>query len=511
VKKVLLIILDGFGEGKEYAGNALYLAKTPTLDRLRARHPWTLLKASGNAVGVPEGTQGGSEIGHLTIGAGRVVLQPLEGINRSIEDGSFFKKQILLEACKRVREQKSALHLLGMLSDQGVHAHIDHLFALLKLAKEQGVPKVFIHIITDGRDVREKSATEFIHALTEKIKELEMEETASIATLMGRYFAMDRDDNWDRTQEAYDLLTLGKGTREEKAENAILNAYEREIKSDYYLYPVVLDERGTIHDEDAVIFFNFRSDRTRQLTYCFTGEKEVGFKQEKAVRPFFVCMGPYSNTAPIVFPAIPVQHNLGEVVAKAGLKQLRIAETEKYAHVTYFFNSQLDHPVEGEERILIDSPKTPSYAQKPEMSAREITDKLVPIIADNKYDFIVLNFANLDLVPHSANLKASITACEVIDECLTKILHQTKESNYTVLITGDHGNVEYMLYDNGDPCPSHSKNPVPLILVDLDTSLKLEHQGQSGGELKDVAPTILDLMKLEQPKDMTGHSLLIHE
>jgi len=423
MKKVLLLILDGFGEGKKYPGNAITLAKTPTLDALKKDYPWTTLKASGEAVGIPAGTQGGSEVGHFTIGAGRVVFQSLEYINRCINDESFFAKPALVEACTRVNKgEKAALHLLGMISDQGVHAELSHLFALLELAKRQNVKKVYIHAITDGRDVHERSAVGFIEQIQKKIAELGMQKIASIATIIGRYYAMDRDSNWDRIRAAYDLYTLGKGTAEKDPVQAINNAYARDISTDYYIDPIILNEHGVFKEKDSVIFWNYRTDRARELTWTFTDEVPTKFaKMFGKVHPYFVCFGPYSEKAPVVFPTPIVKNNLGQVIEDAGLRQFRIAETEKYAHVTYFFNSQIEKPFAHEDCQMIDSPKCPSYAEKPEMSAREITDALLTRFAQENYGLVVLNFANCDLVGHSGNLKASIKAVEVVDECLGRI------------------------------------------------------------------------------------------
>lgn len=505
MKNVLLIILDGLGEGKAYPGNAVYLAKTPTLTKLRKKYPWMLLKASGKAVGIPEGTQGGSEVGHFTIGAGRVIFQSLEEINRSIADESFFEKPALRQACERVKKgDKAALHLIGMISDQGVHSDIQHLFALIELAKREGVPKVYIHAITDGRDVPEQCAAKYIKQIQNKIRQLGLEKVAKIATIIGRYYAMDRDSNWDRTKAAYDLYTRGVGVKETNPIAAIEHAYERGIKTDYYIDSIILDEHGVIKDKDAVIFWNFRTDRSRQLTWAFTGES-IGFSPKKTVRPYFVCLGPYSEKAHVVFPTPIVKNNLGEVISKQGLKQFRIAETEKYAHVTYFFNSQVEVPFPGEDRLMIDSKKCPSYAEKPEMRAREITDALLPRLASQTYSLIVLNFANCDLVGHSGDLKAAIKAVEVVDECLGRIIPAAQKNNYVTLITGDHGNIEYKIYEkNGEPCPSHTTNPVPLILV----SIKYQVLNMSGGELKDIAPTVLKIMGIPKPMEMTGKSLV---
>lgn len=516
--KALLVILDGFGEGKDYEGNAITRAKTPNFDRLRSEYPFSLLKSHGNAVGLPENTQGGSEVGHFTMGAGRVVFQSLEMINRSIRDKSFFEKKPLLDACEYVKKTpKAALHLLGMISDQGIHATIEHLYALLELAKSQGITKTYIHAITDGRDVPEQSAEKYIKALQEKIHELDMgagsATEAVIATICGRYFAMDRDNNWDRTKQAYDLIVEGKGVHETDPIEAIKNAYKRGIETDYYIEPIILDayaQHSTIRDKDAVIFFNFRTDRTRQLTYCFTREAEIGFKPEVTVQPFFVCMGDYSKKAPVVFGTPVVANNFGKIISENGLHQLRIGETEKYAHVTYFFNSQIQEPFTNEDRILIDSKKVPSYAQAPEMSAHEITDRLIKEMESEKYDVIIVNFANGDLVGHSGDFAASVKAVEVLDECIGKITTAGLRENYEMLITGDHGNVEYMIYDEGaekgQPCPSHTRNPVPLFLVsNAHKTAKLNN-----GELKDVATTLLALLEMKKPEEMTGENLITH-
>lgn len=523
MNKVLLVILDGFGEGKSYPGNAITLAKTPTINELKKKYPWTLLKASGEAVGVPKGTQGGSEVGHFTIGAGRIVFQQLEEINRAIQDGSFFEKPALLEAC-----EKKTLHLLGMISDQGVHAHMAHLFALLQLAKRQKVERIFIHVITDGRDVHERSAIGFIKQIQEKILELGLEDRAKIATIVGRYYAMDRDENWNRLQPAYDLYALGKGLKETDPVQAIQNAYDRGIETDYYIDPIVLKPQATIKNDDAVIFFNFRSDRAREITWAFTGENDLGIKIEKPVRPYFVCFGPYSEKAPVVFPTPVVKNNLGQVLAQHRLKQFRLAETQKYAHVTYFFNSQIEEPNPGEDRLMIESKRRHSYSEIPEMSAAEITDallkklKVAPTsrrgtnglaslrlgLAEKKYEFIAVNFANCDLVGHSGDLKATIKAVETIDECLGRIVPEALKNDYATIITGDHGNAEYMIYeDSGEPCPSHTTNPVPCIVIASPVEARRSNLTQNEGELKDIAPTILKILELPKPKEMTGNSL----
>lgn len=503
-QKLYLMIIDGLGEGKDYPGNAVRQAKMPNLKKLRNAFPHTLLKAAGNEVGLPEGTIGNSEVGHYTIGAGRVIYQSLEEINASIRNKSFFTKKPLLDALEK--SNNGALHLLGLISDEGVHAHTDHLFALLELAQQQRVNKIFIHAITDGRDVEERSAQKYIQMIQNKISELKLEGQASIATIIGRYYAMDRDKNWNRTRQAYDLYTLGKGTPEQNPIQAIQHAYDSGTETDYYIKPIILNPEGLITENDSVIFFNFRTDRPRQLTQAFTGETTIGFTPEQEIHPFLVCFGDYSEIAPIVFPPPVIINNLAETIEKNGLDQLHIAETEKYAHVTYFFNSQIEEPFPHEQRIMIPSPKIPSYDQKPEMSALEITDTALKEIKKQEYNFIVQNFANADLVGHSGKLKATIKACEVIDECVGRIAQACLANDYTLIITADHGNAEYMIYeDSGNPCPSHTQNPVPFVLVS-NPHKNVTLASDRG--LKDVAPTILDILHIDQPKEMTGKSLI---
>lgn len=512
MNKTLLIILDGFGEGPDSPGNAVTRAKTTTIPWLNSGVPKALLTACGEAVGIPVGTQGGSEVGHFTMGAGRRVFQTLESINRSIADESFFEKKELVAAFEYLEKHTTGnLHLVGMISDQGIHAHINHLFALLLMAKNRKVNKIFVHAITDGRDVPERSAQGFIKRLQEEIIRLGLEKTATIASVMGRYYAMDRDSNWDRTQAAYELLTEAKGIAEKDPSEGIEHAYKTGTATDYYIPPITLDADGVVKNDDAVIMFNFRTDRVRQLTYCFTGETNprtgatIGFIPHTLVRPFVVCMGDYSKVAPVVFPTPIVKNNLATVLAQNHLTQFHLAETEKYAHVTYFFNSQIEAPVAGEDRLMIASPKCPSYAEKPEMSAKEITHALTEKLAEKKYDFVVVNYANCDLVGHSGNLPAAIKAVETVDACLAQVIEAAKNSGYTTLITGDHGNVEYMLYDDGTPCPSHTKNPVPLYLIDAESRFTFK---KKQGELADIAPTILEIMGVAKPAEMNGASLI---
>ena len=510
--RVILVVRDGWGYTEETAGNAAHIAETPNDDRYMEQYPWTLLKCTGNAVGLPEGTQGGSEPGHLTMGAGRIVWQPLEDINRSIRDGSFYEKQPFLDAIRRCRETGGKLHLAGLLSDQGIHGTTNHLYALLELARREGFDRVYVHCFLDGRDVPERSAEGF---LEETLRVIEEKGVGRIASMVGRYYAMDRDTNWGRTRKAYDLLTLGEGRKEKDPFEALEHAYSEDPDlTDYYVEPIALTEEdgtpiATLDDGDAFIFWNFRSDRARQITYALTMDEFSEFKRRKTPDVFYVCMSVYDQSLdlPVAYKQHKVTNNLGNVLSAAGLRQLRIAETEKYAHVTFFFNSQIEEPNPGEDRILVPSPKVPSYEDQPEMSAYEITDRLVPEIKGNTYDFILVNYANGDLVGHSANLEAGVKACEVVDECLGRVVDAGLSEGYTVLVTGDHGNIETMFYPDGSPNPSHGVNPVPFILISGEQEL----QGmklRDGEGLSSIAPTILKLMDVPKPPEMTGEALL---
>ena len=509
--KVILVVRDGWGYTEEDRGNAVYLADTPNNDAYMEAYPWTLLRCTGNAIGVPEGTQGGSEPGHLTMGAGRVVWQPLEEINRSIRDGSFYENEVLLDAFRRLKEGGGRLHLMGLHSDQGIHGTTAHLYALLELARRNGLDEVYIHCFLDGRDVPERSAKRY---LCETLRQTREKGVGKIASLVGRYYAMDRDTNWDRTKRAFDLLTFGEGHREADVFRAIENAYERGDETDYYVRPIVMvggEGRpvATVDDGDTVIFWNFRSDRARQLTYALTQPGFDKFPRLKFPRVKFVCMSVYDRhlDLPAVFPQREVRNNLGKVLSDQGFRQLRIAETEKYAHVTFFFNSQVEDPYPGEDRILVPSPKVPSYEEKPEMSAPEINSKLLPEIRSGRYDFILVNYANGDLVGHSANLEAGVKACETVDRCVGQVVEAGLEAGYVVIVTGDHGNVETMFYPDGTPNPSHGTNPVPFILISSDQGL-MHAELRSGLGLSSVAPTILGLMGIEKPPEMTGENII---
>ncbi|MDD5162823.1 MAG: 2,3-bisphosphoglycerate-independent phosphoglycerate mutase [Candidatus ainarchaeum sp.] len=508
--RVILIIRDGWGYSKETKGNAVKAANVPNNNYYEKNFPMAILKCSGNAVGLPEGTQGGSEAGHITIGAGRIVWQPLELINRQIKSGKFFKNQALLSAINNCKKNNSALHLMGLFSDEGIHGTTQHLYALLELAEKNKIEKVFVHAFLDGRDVPEKSAKKYFLEFAEKSSKIGV---GKIATIVGRYYAMDRDGNYGRTEKAYRLLTLGEGEKETNPLKAIENAYAKGDKTDYYVRPIAIvgpegEPIATIKNKDSIVFWNFRSDRTRQLAYAFVKNDFSGFKREKKLEIVFVCMSRYDEKLglPVAFEQEKLDTNLGLALSKAGLKQLRIAETEKYAHVTFFFNSQAETAYRGEDRILVPSPKVPSYAEKPEMSAFEITEKVLPEIEKEKYDFVAINFANGDLVGHSANFEAGIKACEAVDKCIGKIIKRGLEKNYTCIITGDHGNIESMFYPNGEPKPSHGTNPVPFLLISNDKKLRNARLGKGG--LSDIESTILDLMGLKKPKEMTGKSLI---
>jgi 2,3-bisphosphoglycerate-independent phosphoglycerate mutase len=504
--KTLLIILDGYGEGKDYPYNAVTRSNTPFIDSLREKYPTTTLRADSEHVGLPKKTMGGSEVGHFTMGCGRIVYQSLEEINRSIKKKTFFKKKALLEAAENCRKNDSKLHIMGMISDEGVHSHLDHLFSLLEFAKKEKLKKVYIHAITDGRDVPERSADKFIKKINQKIKSLKI---GKIATIVGRYYAMDRDTNYNRTKKAYELYTLGKGIHEKDALKAIKKEYKRGTETDYYLSPILLDVDGLIEKDDSVVFFNYRTDRARQITHAFTEKKFEHFNRlDDGVFPYFVCFGPYSKIAPVLYPTNEVKQNLSEILSKKGLKQLRIAETEKYAHVTYFFNSQIKEPFKGENRILIPSPKVASYAEKPEMSALKVTETLIKELdSRKKYDFIALNFANGDLVGHSGDFEATVKAVETLDNCLEKIIPKALKKDYSIMLTADHGNCDVMKYPSGDDCPAHSLNPVIFIYISQDSDKVKLRQGKTLG-LRDIAPTILKSMKVTPPKVMTGKSLV---
>ncbi|MBU5425910.1 2,3-bisphosphoglycerate-independent phosphoglycerate mutase [Tissierella pigra] len=504
---VMLIILDGFGVGKTYEGNAVKLSKTPNIDKLFEQYPNTTLDASGFAVGLPEGQMGNSEVGHLNIGSGRIIYQDLTKITKSIEDGDFFNKNEFLEAIENAKKNNSKIHLMGLVSSGGVHSHNSHLYGLLELMKNHDFYNVYIHGILDGRDVPPTSGKEDIKELIEKIDEIGV---GHIATISGRYYAMDRDKRWDRIKLAYDAFTLGKGKESENPLIAIENSYNEGV-TDEFIIPTVIKEEGkpvgTIDSGDSIIFFNFRPDRARQITRAFVDKDFDGFEREKIVDTFYVTMTEYDRTIEnvhVVYTDESPINTLGEYISNKGLTQLRIAETEKYAHVTFFFNGGIEEPYENEDRALIPSPKVATYDLQPEMSAMEVKDEVLNRLSMDKYDLIILNFANPDMVGHTGIVSATVKAIETVDTCLGEIIELLIKKGGKALITADHGNAEMLINEaDGSPITSHTNNKVPLILVGAG-DVKLQE-----GILADLAPTILELMDLEKPKEMTGKSLTI--
>ena len=506
-KPVMLMILDGFGIAEKSEGNAVALAKKPNFDRLVKEYPNTQLQASGMAVGLPEGQMGNSEVGHLNIGAGRIVYQELTRITKSIEDGDFFQNEALMKAMKNAKENNASLHLMGLLSDGGVHSHIDHLKGLLEFAKKEGLQKVYVHAFMDGRDVPPSSGKEFIINAEEIMKEVGV---GQIATVSGRYYAMDRDNRWERVQLAYNAIVLGEGEKASSAVEAIDNSYHDE-KTDEFVLPCVIEEDGhptaTIKNGDSVVFFNFRPDRARELTRAINDKEFAGFKRE-TLNLTFVTMTQYDKTLEgvnIAFKPQTLVNTLGEYVSSKGLEQLRIAETEKYAHVTFFFNGGVEKENPGEERKVIPSPKVATYDLKPEMSAYEVTDELLNRLDQDKYDMIILNFANPDMVGHTGVVQAAVKAIEAVDECLGKIVDKVLEKDGTVFITADHGNAETEIdFSTGNPFTAHTTNPVPFVWV----SNNINGRTLKSGKLADIAPTMLNVMNLEVPKEMTGECLI---
>lgn len=506
-KPVMLMILDGFGIAEKSEGNAVALAKKPNFDRLVKEYPNTQLQASGMAVGLPEGQMGNSEVGHLNIGAGRIVYQELTRITKSIEDGDFFENEALMKAMKNAKENNASLHLMGLLSDGGVHSHIDHLKGLLEFAKKEGLQKVYVHAFMDGRDVPPSSGKEFIIKAEEMMKEVGV---GQIATVSGRYYAMDRDNRWERVQLAYNAIVLGEGEKASSPVEAIENSYHDE-KTDEFVLPCVIEEDGhptaTIKNGDSVVFFNFRPDRARELTRAINDKEFAGFKRE-TLNLTFVTMTQYDKTLEgvnIAFKPQTLVNTLGEYVSSKGLEQLRIAETEKYAHVTFFFNGGVEKENPGEERKVIPSPKVATYDLKPEMSAYEVTDELLNRLDQDKYDMIILNFANPDMVGHTGVVQAAVKAIEAVDECLGKIVDKVLEKDGTVFITADHGNAETEIdFSTGNPFTAHTTNPVPFVWV----SNNINGRTLKSGKLADIAPTMLNVMNLEVPEEMTGECLI---
>jgi len=501
MSKLCLIVIDGFGVAPPGPGNARTLAKMPIVNSLEKSVPNVLMDASGNAVGLPEGQQGASEPGHLTIGAGRIVWQPLEEINRAIRLGDFEKNRVLLDACKRSRERNVPLHLIGMYSQGGVHSHTSHFHALLAMAKKENVPAVFFHLFADGRDVPEQSIGMDLELLK---KEIDSQKAGVISSLVGRYFAMDRDKQYaDRTKVAYDLLTAGEGKISgdfaEGAKAWYAEATDKQ-KTDYYIRPLRSPDFAAIKADDVCIAVNFRSDRMIQIVQALADDHFLEFARPVQVKDV-VCMGPYSPHLPIAFPPADVSHTLGQVVSDAGLKQLRIAETDKFAHVTFFFNAQQQEPYEGEERVLIESPKVPNFAETPRMSADALTEELIKRAETGEYGFIVANFANPDLVGHGGKPDAVVTACETVDENLARLLPALEKAGYDWIITADHGNAEQMYYPGTETvCPSHTTNRVQTFVKSAAIASAEDLKAYTG--LKDIAPLCLKILGIPIPKEM---------
>lgn len=504
-KPLILMILDGWGINPEPANNAVAQARTPNLDRLLAEYPHTRIRTSGMAVGLPDGQMGNSEVGHLNLGAGRIVYQDLTRITKSIQDGDFFTNPVLLDCISSVKKRGGRLHLAGLLSDGGVHSHNTHLYALLALAKQQGVTDTFVHCLLDGRDTPPQSGAGYL-------EELEAEMTrvghGRIATVIGRFYGMDRDNRWERVEKAYHAMVLGQGNQADSAAEAIQASYGAGV-TDEFVLPTVIDTAATINDGDGIVFFNFRSDRAREITRALTSEQFDGFPRQRVpALAGYVCMTEYDATfgLPVAYGQEELSNILGGVLADAGLNQLRIAETEKYAHVTFFFNGGVETPFLNEDRALIPSPKeVTTYDQKPEMSAYLVADELVKRLEQDRYDVVILNFANCDMVGHTGILSAAIKAVEAVDSCVGKVVEKVRSLGGTVLITADHGNAEQMVDEQGEPHTAHTCNPVWLLLVD---DQRKEAQLKEDGKLADLAPTMLKLLGLPQPNEMTGESLL---
>ena len=508
-KWCILMILDGWGLEAAGPGNAVSLARTPVLDELYSSYPVTRLLCSGKAVGLPDGIMGNSEVGHMNIGAGRIVFQDLMRIDMAIADGSFFRNEALQAAMTRVNKRKTALHLMGLVSDGGVHSQFTHLLALLDMARQHNLPQVFVHVILDGRDTPPDGGAGYLQQLQEHI---EKHNYGAVASICGRYYAMDRDTRWDRIEKAYRLITEGRGMAAKDPVQAVRDAYARG-ETDEFVKPIVLmNDSGhplrTINNGDGVIFFNFRADRAREITRALTDPKFNEFNRQQVPELcVYTCMTPYDETfdLPVAFPPVRLQKILGEVISAQGLKQLRIAETEKYAHVTYFFNGGEETPFANEDRCLIPSPRdVATYDEKPEMSAFEVTAELLKRIEGRTYDLIVLNFANMDMVGHTGVLSAAIKACETVDTCVGRIIKAVHANGGVALVTADHGNSEKMLEDNDKIHTAHTLNPVPIILVDDSRKTAILREGRLG----DIAPTILELMGIRQPEEMTGTTLL---
>ena len=493
--------MDGFGIAPP-EGNAIAAANTPRLDKLFAENPLTQIGASGMDVGLPDGQMGNSEVGHTNMGAGRVVYQELTRITKSIKDGAFFENEVLMEAVENCKKNNSALHLMGLVSDGGVHSHNTHLYGLLELAKRNGLDKVYIHALLDGRDVPPSSAADYVAQLVEKTKEIGV---GKVATIAGRYYAMDRDNNFDRVEKAYAAMVYGEGVQADDPVKAIEESYANGV-TDEFVIPIVADKNGTVKENDSLIFFNFRPDRAREITRTFVDPDFDKFERRNGMFPLtYVCFTQYDATMPnvsIAFKPQSLANTLCEYMSALGKTQLRIAETEKYAHVTFFFNGGVEKVYEGEDRILVNSPKVATYDLQPEMSAYEVTDKCVAAIESGKYDMIILNFANCDMVGHTGVFEAAVKAVEAVDECVGRVTDAIAKMGGVSLITADHGNADKMFDEDGAPFTAHTTNPVPFCVVGYPCELR------DGGRLADIAPTMLKIMDIPQPAEMDGTSII---
>lgn len=508
-RPTVLMILDGYGLNDKREGNAVAEGNTPVMEKLMAEYPFVKGNASGLAVGLPDGQMGNSEVGHLNMGAGRIVYQDLTKITKSIQDGDFFENKALVAACENVKENDSALHLYGLVSDGGVHSHNTHIYGLLELAKRQGIRKVYVHCFLDGRDTPPASGKEYVEQLAAKMEEIGVGE---VATVMGRYYAMDRDNRWERVEKAYRAMAYGEGEPASSGPAGIQASYDKDVTDEFVLPTVVMKDGApvaTIKENDSIIFFNFRPDRAREITRAFCDDVFKGFEREKRICTKYVCFTEYDVTIPnkeVAFVKEEITNTFGEFLAKNGLRQARIAETEKYAHVTFFFNGGVEEPNDGEDRILVNSPKVATYDLKPEMSAYEVCDKLTEAIRSGDYDVIIINFANPDMVGHTGVEAAAVKAIEAVDQCVGKAVEAVKEVDGQMFICADHGNAEQLIdEETKEPFTAHTTNPVPFILVNADPAYKL----REGGCLADIAPTLIELMGMEQPKEMTGKSLLV--
>lgn len=494
--------MDGFGITSNEKGNAIKKAKTPFLDETFQKYPTVQIGASGEDVGLPDGQMGNSEVGHTNMGAGRIVYQELTRITKAIKDGSFFENKVLNENMDKIIEKNKSLHLMGLLSNGGVHSHNTHLYALLELAKRKGISKVYVHAILDGRDVLPESGKGFIKELEAKMKEIGV---GKIATVMGRYYAMDRDNRWDRVKKAYDAMVLQEGVQSSDPQDAVQKSYASEV-TDEFVVPVVIDGGQAVEEDDLVVFYNFRPDRAREITKSFVLEDFDGFDRAKGYfHVNYVCMTQYDATLPnvsIAFAPQSLKNTFGQYISDKGLTQLRIAETEKYAHVTFFFNGGVEKEYPGEERILVHSPKVATYDLQPEMSAYEVTEKVEESVRSGKFDVIILNFANCDMVGHTGVFDAAVKAVETVDTCAQRVVKAVMDMDGVVFITADHGNADKLLDEKGDVFTAHTTNPVPFCVVGKECELR------DGGRLADIAPTMLEILGLHQPEEMDGKSLI---